>query len=468
MHKNETNVKVSKYTPSQKRTRTRVMIGRIIFTVFLFAYIGTALYFANYGHGLLMDWLVKLEASQPDKRSQEVFDELFSQPDWKALYEMAGEEDTLYEGADAYATYMEALVGNQELTYVETSAGLSGNKKFIVKLGSDRIAEFTLRDDSPEGEQIPDWQLDEVFVYYTRQESLTIFTYPGHTVYINGVALDTQNHLIASTSTVVEEYLPDDLHGYRDITLRFEGLLIQPEVTILNENGEPMEVLYDPSVNLYAEQPAEPETISAELENFVVDAAQSFGKYMINAKDHKLSTYFDKNEKAYQDIIKFERWTVQNYKSYEFEDMSVSGYYRYSDDYFSARVSIVLNITRNDGTIKTFSTDTTFFVRQKEDGTCLVENMTNVDVQAATTMVKLVYMNRTKEIHTEWVEATAGRVILPEIKTPNGKMFLGWYTKTVEGINTSYNLMFSPSDSNVVILPENYILTPMVLYAQFQ
>lgn len=469
MSQNDTKVTASQYTPRQKKVRTRVMIGRIIFTVFLLAYIGTALYFAKYGYDLLMDWLVRLEASQPDIRSQEVFDELFSDPDWEALYEMAGEEDTVYEGVDAYVSYMEELVGDTDLTYVETSAGLSGNKKFIVKLGSAKIAEFTLKNAAPEGEEIPDWQFDEVFVYYTRQESLTIFTIPGHTVYINGVAIDTEEHLIASTSTVAEAYLPDDLHGYRDITLRFEGLLVQPEVTILDENGNPMEVGYDPAVNLYAEQLAEPEAISEEMETLVINAAQAYGRYMINVKDHKLSSYFDTNEKAYQDIILFkDRWTVQNYLGHTFEDICVTDFYRYSDTYCSVRVSMVLNVTRTNETPKYFPMDTTFFVHQNEEGTWLVENMTNVDVQEATTMVKLVYMNGSNVVDTLWVDANAREITLPEVEIPAGKEFLGWYSKTVDGMDISYSLVFSPSEDGIVRLPENYELTPMVLYAQFK
>lgn len=473
MRQNETKMTSEKYTPRQKKVRTRVMIGRIIFTVFLLAYVGVLLHFAKYGYGLLMDWLVRLEASQPDVRSEEVFNELFSDPDWEALYEMAGEEDTLYEGAQAYATYMENLVGDNELTYVETSAGLSGNKKFIVKSNDTKVAEFTLKNMAPEGEEIPEWTLDEVFVFYTRQESLTIFTVPGHTVYINGVAIDTEEHMIATTSTVVEEYLPDDLHGYQDITLRFEGLLVQPEVTILDETGMPMEVVCDPTVNLYAEQLAPPEAIPEDLESMVIGAAQSFGRYMINARDHQLSTYFDKNAKAYQDIILFERWTMQTYQSYAFEDISVSGYYRYSDTYFSARVSMVLNVTYNsmftgEISVKPYYLDTTFFVRQNEEGTWLVETMTNVDVQEVIHSVKLVYMQGNKLVDTQWVEADAEKITLPEIATPNGEEFLGWYTKTVNGLDVNYSLVFRPSENGVIVLPEGYTLEPMVLYAQFQ
>lgn len=473
MEQMDTSVKTEKYTPRQKKTRRRVWISRIIFTLFLIAYMGVAFHYAKIGYDWLMDWLLRYEASQPDIRSQEVFEQLFAEPDWEALYTMAGEEDTVYEGADEYAAYMNALVGDTKLTYVETSAGLSGNKKYIVKCNNAKIAEFTLTDISPEEEEIPDWTLDEVFVYYTRQESLTIFTVPGHTVYINGVALNTEEHMVSTTSTVVEDYLPDDLHGYRDMTLYFEGLLVQPEVTILDENGQQMEVVRQENTNHYAEVLAAPDPISQEFQELVINAAQTYGRYMINATNSTLSTYFDKNGKAYQDIILYEKWTMQKYQSFEFVDSVVTNYYQYSDSLFSARVSMELDVTfksmfTGEITVKPYYIDTTFFVHLTEDGKWLVDTMTNVDVSEATTMVKLRYVNGNKEIHSEWVDSRAASITLPEVTVPNGKTFLGWFTKSVSGNDTFFSLVFQGSENGIVTLPEGNELTFMVLYAQFK
>ena len=471
MEKKNRNAKWESFSPSKQRTYKRVQTRRIIFDAFLLVYIAAFLLTVKWGYGKLINWVERIEAAdaQPNIRRDEVFQDLFADPDWEALYALAGEEDTAYEGAAAYAAFMEKLVGDNELTFVETSAGLSGGKKFIVKSDGTKVAEFTLKNFNPDDEHNPDWQLDQVFLFYTRQESLTIFTIPGHTVYINGVPLDAQAHLIATTHMLVEEYLPEDLHGYRDMTLRLEGLLVQPEVTIQDENGAFMEVVYDPTLNLYTEVLAEPDSITADQETIVIGAAQAYGKYMINAKNPQLTDFYDKNGQAYQDIIAFQdRWTVQNYKSFDFADISVSKYYQYSETYFSARVSMTLNVTRNDGSIKPFSLETTFFVRQSAEGKWLVETMTNVDVQVAIQMVQLVYMNGSKVVDTQWVEADTNMITLPEITVPNGKELLGWYTKTVDGLDVSYSLVFRPNETGMIILPEGYVLTPMVLYAQFQ
>ena len=345
-----------------------------------------------------------------------------------------------------------------------------------MKLDSTKIAEFTLKDNAPEGEEIPDWVLDEVFVYYTRQESLTIFTIPGHTVYINGIAIDTETYTVSTTSTVVEEYLPDELHGYRDMTLYFDGLLLQPEVTILDENDQPVEVIRVENTNHYAEVLPEELEISEEFKTLVINAAKTYGGYMINRPDATktaLSKYFDKNGKAYQDIILYEKWTMQKYDDFKFVNPDVTHFYQYADDFFSARISMELDVYfksmfTGEVTIKPYYIDTTFFFRLQTDGTWKVESMTNVDVSESKTLVKLVYMQGNNVVYTEWVDAAASQITLPEITVPSGKTFLGWFSKTVTGKDTTYTLVFQGSENGIVILPENNTLTYMVLYAQFQ
>ena len=41
-------------------------------------------------------WLARYEASQPEQKCQEVFRELFADPDWAEIYELAGIQDTAF------------------------------------------------------------------------------------------------------------------------------------------------------------------------------------------------------------------------------------------------------------------------------------------------------------------------------------------------------------------------------------
>ena len=60
----------------------------------------------------LRDWLVKYEASQPNYKRDEVFAELFADPDWEKIYELANVEDTEFENSKTFAACMDKLVGD--------------------------------------------------------------------------------------------------------------------------------------------------------------------------------------------------------------------------------------------------------------------------------------------------------------------------------------------------------------------
>ena len=125
-----TPAKPSKEKKAKKGKKKKgIRVGTVIFYLLYLMLIGAAAYGIHYGLGLLNDWLTVYEASQPDTRSQEIFDEIFANPDWGKIYDMAGLEGTQFEGKDAYVTYMQAKVGDSELTYSKTSAGLSGGQK---------------------------------------------------------------------------------------------------------------------------------------------------------------------------------------------------------------------------------------------------------------------------------------------------------------------------------------------------
>ena len=88
---------------------------------------------------LLRPWLTRYEAAQPKHTSQEVFADLFSPADWGKVYDLSGLEGD----REDFIRSMEELTGGRELTLVETSAGLSGDRRYIVKSGADNVAALT-------------------------------------------------------------------------------------------------------------------------------------------------------------------------------------------------------------------------------------------------------------------------------------------------------------------------------------
>lgn len=456
--------KAKKAKKAKKGPRAGTVIFYTLYFLMILGFCG-ALYYA---YGLLQDWLVDFQAAQPTTKCEEVFQDLFADPDWAALYTQAGIQDTTYEGSDAFVTYMENKVGGKELTYMETSAGLSGNKKYYVKLDDENIGFFLLEGEEQTETGIPHWELAGVELFYNRIEGVTVQKMAGHTVYVNGVPLD-DSFTVRSIYTVAEEYLPDDLIGLRMETQQLSGLLVEPQITVLDENGQSLEVTYDAENDIYSAvvENNGGNPISADEEKVVIKAGETYALYMIEkASADTLLKYYDKNSNVYQAITKMRMW-MQNCNGYEFANQSVTDFYRYSDTLFSANVYMDLNVTRTNNTVKTYTVDTTLFF-EYQNGSWKCIEMTNVDVLKQVSEVRITFMNEDVELSSLFYETDIRQLPVPVISAPEGKVFDGWYRETLDANgNKTYDLVFTPDANGVVAIPDGYELEPMVLYALF-
>lgn len=413
----------------------------------------------------LNNWLVTYEAAQPSHMCQQVFNELFSDPDWEQLYSLAGVEDTKFEDSASYAAHMEKTTADAEITYVETSAGLSGDKKYIVRADGQKIASFILTPDNKDAD-IPTWKLGAIEVFFERNLDVTILTAPGCTVSVNGVALD-DGYTIRTVSTAAENYLPEGIHGYRLEEKYVNGLLAEPTVSVTDQTGTPVELIYDSEKRTYS-QDLTSAAITDSENGTLVTAAKTYCEYMIRSVGKTaLGKCFDANSEIYTTIIEHDTW-MQSYSSYAFGEATVSDYFRYSDDLYSARIALTLNVTRGDGTVKPYELDSTFFL-QRIDGSWLVTEMTNVDIQEPSVSVRLTYVCDNTVVDTELVDASANSLTPPAVTAPAGQVFSGWFTETVdEKGNKTMSLAFLPDENGTVTLPSETTLEPMTFYALFE
>lgn len=428
----------------------------------------------------LKGWLVEFEAAQPDNASVEVFNQHFAEPDWIQLFNMADKlEGQSFDSAEDYAAFMEKQLEGARITMVETSAGLSGGRKYIARgVYSDDsyydFATFTLMDKKPEGEVISDWQLSEVVlrvqIGHNSDDPSTTYDYfiridPANTVTVNGVKLD-ESHIIRTVTTKAEEYLPEGMTGYRMVELYIDGLTAQPEVKITDAKGSDVAFTYDEQSRTYAQDLTQGQ-IPEEEKSALLSAATSYCKYMIRASDSRITSWFDTTTDIYKTITKTDSW-MQGYSGYQFGDQKVSGYYRYSDSLFSAKVELTLNVTRKNGTVKVYELDTTFFM-ENQNGKWKVVEMTNVDVQEQIVQVRMTYLHTDgSQIQSEMVDANAKRLSTPVVTAPEGQMFRGWATKSVgEDGQNIFTLIYQPAEDGTVTLPMQNTLEPTVLYAVF-
>lgn len=445
-----------------KKSR-RIKTGTIVFYSVLCAFILIFCIALGFVMSALNNWLVRFEASQPTAKCEEVFAELFEAPDWQQIYELSDTEDDIT--AQKYAHYMQKKVGDTKLTYIETSAGLSGDKKYIVRCGSEKVATFTLHNTAPNGD-IPNWRLGTVEIFYSANVSVTVLAPPEYKVLVDGMELD-ESHVIRSVTTKAQEYLPNGVYGYRMNEMVVHDLLTEPEVQVLDAQGNPLEVHYDSETQCYSVEAGSSE-ITQEHSQILTSAAETYCKYMIgDATRTALRDCFDSRSDIYRTITENTTW-MQSYASYELGQAEITDYYCYNEEYFSARVALTLDVTRRNGTVKTYELDNTFFLK-KAGSQWVVWEMINADSQETVTNVRLTYVSQDQVIHTEMVDAEVGTLTLPEVTVPDGKAFTGWFTQTVdENGSTTMELAFEPSEDGSVKLPYGTVLEPMTLYALYQ
>lgn len=415
----------------------------------------------------LRNWLVRYEASQPEQKAQEVFNQLFADADWANLYTQAGMEETSFETKDVFAAYMDEKVGDAKLTYIETSAGLSGDHKYIVKLGDEKIATFRLTGGTDVQTEISTWELGTVELFFARNESVTVEVQPEQTVYINGIALD-DSYIIRTITTRAEEYLPEGVHGYRAQQLQVKGLLKAPEVTVKDKDGNEVAVTLDEETGIYktANEAAE---MTEEYRKILLNAGLADGKYALRAiSKADLRQHFDGSSQIYADIVGTHPF-LQDYRGYVFDDSvtAVSDFYRYSDKLISGNVTLLLKVTRTNGTIKEIPLSKTYFMEKKGDK-FLVTQYTNVPVQEQVSQVRLTFLKDGEQIGSQMAASNAHSLTLPQITAPEGQEFKGWAVREEAEGKVTMTILFTPAEDGTVQITSQQTLEPMELHAVFE
>ena len=470
--------------PAKKQTEVEVVrqqrrgprLGGIIFYTIYFLMIFVFFIGVFVTLNWLNGWLKDYEAAQPTVKCQQVFDQLFGNPDWAQLYRLAGDPtgtgtnkyDTQFEGVDAYVTYMNEKVAGQPLNFVETSAGISGNKKFIVRLGTEKVATFTLNGHGEKITDSPDWQLGAVEIFVNRQESIKIRKLENHVAYVNNQPLD-DSYTIQIASTKADESLAPE-NRVRTSIQEVSGLLTTPELLVYDQTGAPIEVRYNPDSGMFEEQTAAI-AMTEDQRTAVFGALEAYAGFMINASGSRaaLAKYFDGGSQTYNDIIKMggELWMNTDY-GHTFLNQELLGYTKHSDDLFTVRASMTMHVKCKDGTEKDYDVCQSMYFTNK-NGKWVCTEMTNEDITAPVGEVRLTFCDAAGNVLSSDFYSTASQLITaPTIQAPAGKVFSGWSTveTNAEGQKT-WNLMFQPDENGNITLSSSYNLVPMVLYPLF-
>ncbi len=330
--------------------------------------------------------LNQYEISRPQYVAEEIFDTLFQDPDWALLYDMAGIQPTEFEGRKEYVAYMEVKVGDAPLRYVEIPGGVTGEKRYSVRLKNEELATFTMLPVDDGVSTFSRWAFGEVTVFFTRQESVTVNLMPGYTVYINGVPLDDR-YTTLRVSTLAEEYLPEGLHGYRYMQQQINGLLVQPEVIVLDEYNNPVGLTRDPATGIYTTPIANTPAMTWGEEELIRDTVENHALFAIRAiPAAQLREFFAPGSQAYKTISSSEAlasgWDIQALNA---SATMIKSFYRYSDDLFSVWAQATVTVTDKDGNTSSCVVGGTYFFSPGSLGNPIATEYYEQDLQLPVT-----------------------------------------------------------------------------------
>ncbi len=327
-------------------------------------------------------WLEQYEQQQPKYTAQQVMDLLFQDPDWADIYDLAGIQSTKFEGRNEYVRYMEAKVGSSPLHFVETPAGLTGEYRYSVRLGDEEVAAFTLKEKQNDAGEFAGWELCSIFAYFTRQQSVTIQSIPGYTVYINGVPLD-DSYTTVTAGTLAENYLPEGVHGYRYQQQLVTDLLVAPEILVLDEYNILAPVTLDEATGIYTVPLKLSDPITPQEEALILEAAKADALYSVRGLSlTELRKHFHTTSDIYKEICDTPP-LLENGAEFVFDDGAtvVKDFYKYSSKLFSVRVILKLNVTDWDGNVTPLEWEYTYFFSPNNANQFLVSDRLEENLQ---------------------------------------------------------------------------------------
>ncbi len=412
-------------------------------------------------------WYETYQSSLPEQKSVSVFSLLFQDPDWALLYTMSGTPDGAFENRDIFVQYMNITVGDKPLSYMEIPQDDPLLRAYTVFHGSTPIGEFTMRGIDND---IPEWNLDSVKLYTEREQSVTILKAPDATAYVNGVAVDS-TYMIRSTSTLAENFLPDDVHGYRMEELYVPGLMLPPKVVVLDTYGREVELDYDSETCTYSPKVSDDLQIGDDHINFALEAAKASAAFAVRATSFtELRQYFDPNSAAYEQICNTAP-LLEGCASYTFDPSAtkVDNYRSYGNDMFSATVTLKLDVVMANGDAHSYDMTYNYLYEQSYSGTFMIIQISDQSFHIPHEQVRLTFISGTEELDSMMVNAKETLLHLPDVTAPAGTTFAGWAKEiTDEDGNTSLGIVFTPDENNAVTLDPETPLEPSLLFAVFE
>lgn len=361
------------------------------------------------------------ELSQAPHFAQLLFEEHFTSPDWGALYDAAAASDMLnqYEGRDAYIRYMEARVGSEPLTYQHLKDISETEIEYGVYLKKEQIISFTMVNHSSDP-AAPDWQFGNVRIFYTSDQTYRIEYAIGHTVKVNGIALN-ESTIVKSTQllpTNALKMLASQFPVLGVNTHEIQGLMSAPIVTIEDTEGNPLEVSYNEETHVFSESLSQ-QAVPQNIQDLALNAVKTYCKFMVQqANSADVSKYFKNGTETHKVITNLRRDRLQKPTGCTFTEEQVSNLVYYASDFYSVDVTLKVQLPRSDGSVKEDLVEKSLFFQQQNNGSWICTNMTSEKLFDEVTTVRVKFVQDGNVLSSRMLNQKEKIIYCPDAVTP--------------------------------------------------
>ncbi|MBR3516006.1 MAG: hypothetical protein IKO10_06805 [Lachnospiraceae bacterium] len=332
--------------PKKSRKKKRKK-GSAAYRIFLYIWLGglaiAIAVFLNWFYSYLERYEENYQKSRPYHEMDRLFSSYFEPMDMDSIYNMlsAKPEISAFETEEDIKQYMYSLMADKTLSYKTTENYTDEFPEYYIEADGYIIGKAVFRKDPTKmlDDLFPIWYLSELEYYTQPLEHFRITVPDNYTVKVNGVTLD-DSYLLSTTEISVErEFFEPYVTSLVDFKeYQGDGLYLTPEVTILNENGNPAEnVVADTENNIYSAE-YEPDPADREgMEQFAIRAVGAYANYISqDLSDAELASYFTpdniflyyaKNNSSRTFYTRHSSVTIENAEIRDFQAYSEDAYY---------------------------------------------------------------------------------------------------------------------------------------------
>ncbi len=414
---------------------------------------------------IALRWHQEEKAASAEQKSVEVFSLLFGNPDWNLLHTMAGIQDTPFEGQESFARYMTGVLGSGRLYYMETAPDFAGQCKYQIVCGERVIGTFSMVNDNGI------WKLGSVNLVTPRTHSVVITKDPDSVAYVNGVRLD-ESYRIRYTETLAEDSLPQGCHGYRMEQMMVSDLLTEPQITVVDASGAPVDMIFDEQTQSYVPlRPVSQPEISEPNMQLALNAAQACAAFAIRGNTTAdLRQFFDPDSAAYQAVCDTPA-LLEGCDHYSFDESAtrVTNYREYGTEAFSVTITLKLDAAQANGDAQSFDFTWHFLLTRNYAGAFMISEISEQSFHTTRQQVRLTAILDGEVLETKMLSSDTAVIKMPRVTTPDGMEFAGWAERIVHEDGTqTMAILFAPNAGGMVFLPNGTELEPMTLHAVFR